>query len=62
MLLADSWTDQTHTDPAFAALMAGEFLVITGEGEAYSAQEVNEWLDQTRPGRESWTASRSLDR
>lgn len=47
LLLADFWTDPTHTDPAFAALMAGEFLVITGEGDVYSAQEVKEWLDQT---------------
>ena len=47
LLLADFWTDQTHTDPAFAALMAGEFLVITGEGDVYSAHEVKEWLDQT---------------
>jgi ubiquinone/menaquinone biosynthesis C-methylase UbiE len=47
LLLADFWTDPTHTDPAFAALMAGEFLVITGEGDVYSAQEVTDWLDQT---------------
>lgn len=47
LLLADFWTDPSHTDPAFAALMAGEFLVITGEGSAYSAQEVKDWLDRT---------------
>jgi hypothetical protein len=47
LLLADFWTDPTHTEPAFAALMAGEFLVITGEGDVYSAQEVKDWLDQT---------------
>jgi ubiquinone/menaquinone biosynthesis C-methylase UbiE len=47
LLLADFWTNPTHTDPAFAALMAGEFLVITGEGDVYSAQEVKDWLDQT---------------
>jgi hypothetical protein len=47
LLLADFWTDATHTEPAFAALMAGEFLVITGEGDVYSAQEVKEWLDET---------------
>jgi len=47
LLLADFWTDPTHTDPAFAALMAGEFLVITGEGDVYSAHEVKDWLDQT---------------
>jgi O-methyltransferase domain/Dimerisation domain len=47
LLLADFWTDPTHTEPAFAALMAGEFLVITGEGDVYSAQEVKDWLDRT---------------
>lgn len=47
LLLADFWTDPTHTEPAFAALMAGEFLVITGEGDVYSAQEVEDWLDRT---------------
>ena len=47
LLLADFWTDPTHSEPAFAALMAGEFLVITGEGDVYSAQEVKDWLDQT---------------
>jgi len=26
---------------------AGEFLVITGEGDVYSAQEVKDWLDET---------------
>lgn len=47
LLLADFWTDPTHTDPTFAALMAGEFLVITGEGAAYSAQDIKDWLDDT---------------
>jgi ubiquinone/menaquinone biosynthesis C-methylase UbiE len=47
LLLADFWTDPNHCEPAFAALMAGEFLVITGEGDVYSAQELKDWLDQT---------------
>lgn len=47
LLLADFWTDPTHTEPTLAALMAGEFLVITGEGDVYSEQEANEWLAQT---------------
>jgi ubiquinone/menaquinone biosynthesis C-methylase UbiE len=47
LLLADFWTDPTHTEPIFAALMAGEFLVITGEGAVYSAQEIKNWLDDT---------------
>ena len=47
LLLADFWTDPTHTEPRFAALMAGEFLVITGEGDVYSEQEVRGWLAET---------------
>lgn len=47
LLLADFWTNPEHTDPPFAALMAGEFLVITGEGDVYSAQQVKDWLDET---------------
>jgi SAM-dependent methyltransferase len=47
LLLADFWTDLTHTEPPFAALMAGEFLVITGEGSVYSEAEVRDWLGET---------------
>lgn len=47
LLLADFWTDPTHTEPPLAALMAGEFLVITGEGDVYSEHEASEWLAQT---------------
>jgi len=47
LLLVDFWTDATHTEPAFAALMAGEFMVITGEGDAYSEEEAHRWLRET---------------
>lgn len=47
LLLADFWTDPTHTQPTLAALMAGEFLSITGEGDVYSQEEANEWLADT---------------
>lgn len=47
LLLVDFWTDATHTEPAFAALIAGEFLVITGEGDVYSEEEVHQWLQET---------------
>ena len=47
LLLVDFWTDATHTEPAFAALMAGEFLVITGEGDVYSEEEAHQLLQQT---------------
>ncbi len=47
LLLADFWTDPTHTDPPFAALMAAEFLMFTGEGDVYSEEEVRGWLRET---------------
>lgn len=47
LLLADFWTDPTHTDPPFAALMAAEFFVITGEGDVYSEEEASLWLRET---------------
>jgi hypothetical protein len=43
----DLWTDPTHTQPPFAALMAGEFLLDAG-GEVYSADEANTWLQETK--------------
>ena len=45
-LLVDFWTDPSHTQPLFAALMAAEFLVIAG-GDVYSAAEVQGWLAET---------------
>jgi hypothetical protein len=47
LLLADLWTDPTHSQPPGAALISGEFLVIGGEGQAYSEQEADAWLAQT---------------
>jgi hypothetical protein len=47
LLLVDVWTDPTHTQPGPAALISGEFLVISGEGQAYSEQEADAWLGQT---------------
>jgi SAM-dependent methyltransferase len=44
LLLVDLWTDPTHTQPLPAALLAGEFLVIAGEGDVYSQDELTEWL------------------
>ncbi len=46
LLLVDLWTDPTHTDPPFAALIAGEFLLVGG-GHAYSVEEVAELLTET---------------
>jgi ubiquinone/menaquinone biosynthesis C-methylase UbiE len=47
LLLVDFFTDTTHTDPKFAALMAGTFLIGFGEGDVYSEDEVAAWLKAT---------------
>ncbi len=47
LLLVDFWTDPTHTQPMFAALMAGEFLVHSGEGASYSEEEGRGWLHES---------------
>jgi SAM-dependent methyltransferase len=47
LLLVDYFTDPAHTDPPFAALVAGEFLLMTSEGDVYSELEVRDWLART---------------
>ncbi|HEV2122358.1 MAG TPA: methyltransferase, partial [Chloroflexota bacterium] len=47
LLLADFWTDPTHTKPVQAALMAGEFAVHLHNGDVYSVEELQGWLDET---------------
>jgi SAM-dependent methyltransferase len=47
LLLVDLWTDPTRSEPAAAAMMSGEFLVLTGEGRAYSEQEADGWFRET---------------
>jgi ubiquinone/menaquinone biosynthesis C-methylase UbiE len=47
LLLADFWTDPTHTAPVEAALMAGEFAVHLRHGDVYSVDEVRGWLTET---------------
>jgi len=47
ILLVDFWTDPTHTQPVFAALMAGEFLLTPGGGDVYSVDEAQRWLRDT---------------
>jgi ubiquinone/menaquinone biosynthesis C-methylase UbiE len=46
LLLADLWTDPTYRQPPPAALMSGEFLVFSGEGQSYSEADARHWLDQ----------------
>jgi hypothetical protein len=45
LLLVDFWTDPTHTHPGLAAIMAGEFLLVGGDGDVYSVEEARGWLD-----------------
>jgi hypothetical protein len=47
LLLADTWTDPTHTRPLLPVLMAGTFLITSGEGDVYSEAEVRQWLQET---------------
>lgn len=47
LLMVDLWTDATYSDPPTAPLMSGEFLVISGEGQAYSEQDADRWLGQS---------------
>jgi SAM-dependent methyltransferase len=47
LLLADFWTDPTHTQPVIAALMAGEFAVHLRNGDVYSVDEIASWLGET---------------
>jgi SAM-dependent methyltransferase len=46
LLLADFWTDPTHTEPLMAALMAGEFSLVV-DGDVYSVDEGCSWLEAT---------------
>ncbi|MDI9975247.1 methyltransferase [Rhodococcus sp. IEGM 1307] len=47
LLIADFWTDPTHTQPVAAALMAGEFAVHLEHGDVYSVGEGIAWLQDT---------------
>lgn len=47
LLLVDFWTDPTRTQPFPAALMSGEFLVFSGEGQTYAEADADRWLGQT---------------
>jgi SAM-dependent methyltransferase len=47
LLLVDVWMDASHTEPPAAPLASGEFLVMSGEGQAYGENDADEWLAQT---------------
>ncbi|MDT7789790.1 MAG: hypothetical protein QOF58_8209 [Pseudonocardiales bacterium] len=44
LLIADFWTDPTHTSPLPAALMAGEFAIHVNDGDVYSVEEGAGWF------------------
>jgi hypothetical protein len=46
LLVADFWTDPTHTQPLPAALMAGEFAIHVNDGDVYSVEEGAAWLGE----------------
>ncbi len=47
LLIADFWTDRTHTQPLMAALMAGEFAAHEENGDVYSLDEGQAWMAET---------------
>jgi hypothetical protein len=47
LLLVDLWLDASRAAPQPAPLMSGEFLVMSGEGQAYSEADADEWLAQS---------------
>ena len=47
LLIVDFWTNATHTEPLPAALMAGEFLVVGGDGDVYSVDEGRAFLKES---------------
>lgn len=46
LLIVDFWTNPQHTEPLFAAMMAGEFLTNIG-GDVFSEEEGKGWLRET---------------
>lgn len=63
LLIADNWTDATHTRPVLAALMAGEYAVNIEDGDVYSVEEARDWLAATGwrfLGHEGLTDSKSV--
>jgi SAM-dependent methyltransferase len=47
LLLIDLWLDADRGGPPRAAIMSGEFLVMSGEGQSYSEAEADAWLAAT---------------
>lgn len=45
VLLVDFWTNRQRTEPAFACMLAGQFQIVSGEGDVYSVEAANGWLE-----------------
>jgi len=45
LLVIDQWMDTTHTKPAFGAMLAGTYLMLSGEGDTYSVAEARPWFE-----------------
>jgi hypothetical protein len=46
VLMVDFWTNPQHTEPLFAALLAGEFLTSVG-GDVFSEEEAKGWFRES---------------
>jgi SAM-dependent methyltransferase len=44
LLVVDQWLDATHTQPKLAAMLAGTYLMLAGDGDAYSVDDARHWL------------------
>jgi hypothetical protein len=47
LVLVDFWTDDSRANPRIAALIAGSFLLTTGEGNVYSVGDAKAWLSES---------------
>lgn len=45
LLIVDQWMNDTHSQPAFGAMLAGTYLLLSGDGDTYSVSEVKPWLE-----------------
>lgn len=46
ILLVDFWTNPQRTEPAFACMLAGQFQIVSGEGDVYSVDAACHWLQE----------------
>jgi hypothetical protein len=44
LVMPEHWMDATHTSPMFSALLAGTFLLLSGDTSTYSVEEASAWL------------------